>query len=40
MLGGTDELGSPAIGFAAAIGLLIATTLLATLALKERLRRL
>jgi ABC-2 type transport system permease protein len=40
LLGGTDELGSPAIGFAAAIGLLIATTLLATLALKERLRRL
>jgi ABC-2 type transport system permease protein len=40
LLGGTDQLGSPAIGFAAAIGLLIVTTMLATLALQERLRRL
>ena len=40
LLGGTDELGSPAIGFAAAIGLAIATVALATGALKQRLRRL
>ena len=40
LLGGTGELGSPAAGFAAAIGLLIVTTTLATLALQERLRRL
>ena len=40
LLGDTDELGSPAIGFAAASGLAIATIMLATLALKQRLRRL
>jgi ABC-2 type transport system permease protein len=40
LLGDTDELGSPAIGFLAAIGLALATTVLATLALKQRLRRL
>jgi ABC-2 type transport system permease protein len=40
LLGGTDQLGSPAIGFGAAIGLALATTALATVALKERLRRL
>jgi ABC-2 type transport system permease protein len=40
LLGGTDELGSPAIGFAAAIGLAIAATLLATGALEQRLRKL
>jgi ABC-2 type transport system permease protein len=40
LLGGTDELGSPAVGFAAAIGLAIATTLLATAALRQRLRKL
>jgi ABC-2 type transport system permease protein len=40
LLGGTDQLGSPAIGFGAAIGLALATTALATAALKERLRRL
>jgi ABC-2 type transport system permease protein len=40
LLGDTDELGSPAIGFAAAIGLALATTALATAALKQRLRRL
>jgi ABC-2 type transport system permease protein len=40
LLGDTDELGSPAIGFAAAIGLAVATTTLATLALRQRLRRL
>ena len=40
LLGDTDELGSPAIGFAAAIGLAVAMTVLATLALEQRLRRL
>jgi ABC-2 type transport system permease protein len=40
LLGGTDQLGSPAIGFAAALGLAVATTLLATAALKQRLRKL
>jgi ABC-2 type transport system permease protein len=40
LLGDTDELGSPAIGFATAIGLAVATTVLATLALEQRLRRL
>jgi ABC-2 type transport system permease protein len=40
LLGGTDELGSPAVGFAAAIGLAITTTLLATAALRQRLRKL
>ena len=40
LLGGDTALGSPVAGFAAAIGLAIATTALATLALKERLRRL
>jgi ABC-2 type transport system permease protein len=40
LLGDTDELGSPAIGFAASLGLALATTALATLALKQRLRRL
>ena len=40
LLGGTTELGSPVAGFAAAIGLAIATTVLATLALKQRLRKL
>jgi ABC-2 type transport system permease protein len=40
LLGGDSSLGSPLAGFAAAIGLAIAATGLATLALKERLRRL
>jgi ABC-2 type transport system permease protein len=40
LLGGTDELGSPAIGFLAAIGMAIAATLLATGALTQRLRKL
>jgi ABC-2 type transport system permease protein len=40
LLGGTDQLGSPAIGFAAAIGMAVVTVALATVALKERLRRL
>ena len=40
LLGGTDQLGSPAIGFAAAVGLAIATTVLATGALEQRLRKL
>jgi len=40
LLGGTDQLGSPAIGFATAIGLAIATTVLATGALEQRLRKL
>jgi ABC-2 type transport system permease protein len=39
MLGGDSSLGSPWAGFAAASGLVVATTGLATLALKERLRR-
>jgi ABC-2 type transport system permease protein len=40
LLGGTSQLGSPAAGFAAAIGLAIAMTALATAALKQRLRKL
>jgi ABC-2 type transport system permease protein len=40
LLGGDSDLGSPLAGFAAALGLAVATTGLATLALKERLRRL
>jgi ABC-2 type transport system permease protein len=40
LLGGTDQLGSPAIGFASAIGMAIVTIGLATIALKQRLRRL
>jgi ABC-2 type transport system permease protein len=40
LLGGDSSLGSPLAGFAAACGLAIFTTGLATLALKERLRRL
>jgi ABC-2 type transport system permease protein len=40
LLGGDSSLGSPLAGFAAACGLAIVTTSLATLALKERLRRL
>lgn len=40
LLGDTDELGSPAIGFASAIGMAVFTTALATAALKQRLRRL
>ena len=40
MLGGDAALGSPLAGFAAAFGLAVATTALATAALKERLRRL
>jgi ABC-2 type transport system permease protein len=40
LLGGDSDLGDPRAGFAAAIGLAIATISLATLALKERLRRL
>jgi ABC-2 type transport system permease protein len=40
LLGGDSDLGSPAAGFAAALVLAIATTALATAALKQRLRRL
>ena len=40
LLGGDSSLGSPWAGFAAACGLTVATTALATVALKERLRRL
>jgi len=40
LLGGDSSLGSPWAGFAAACGLTVATTGLATVALKERLRRL
>jgi ABC-2 type transport system permease protein len=40
LLGGDAALGSAWAGFAAACGLVIATTALATFALKERLRRL
>jgi ABC-2 type transport system permease protein len=40
MLGADTALGSPVAGFAAALGLAVATTTLATFALKERLRRL
>jgi len=40
LLGGTSQLGSPAAGFAAAIGLAIFTTALATAALKQRLKKL
>jgi len=39
LLGGNRELGDPWLGLAAAVGLLIATTVLATAALQERLRR-
>jgi ABC-2 type transport system permease protein len=39
LLGGDDALGDPLAGFAAAVGLAVATTALATLALAERLRR-
>jgi ABC-2 type transport system permease protein len=40
LLGGDSSLGDPLVGFAAAGGLAIATTALATAALKQRLRRL
>jgi ABC-2 type transport system permease protein len=40
LLGGTSQLGSPAAGFAAAIGLALFAVLLATAALKQRLRKL
>ena len=40
LLGGSSSLGSPAAGFAAAIGLAVAMTALATVALEQRLRRL
>ena len=40
MLNGDTALGSPWAGYAAAVGLAVATTGIATLALKERLRRL
>jgi len=40
LLGGDSDLGSPPAGFAAALALAIATTALATAALKQRLRRL
>jgi ABC-2 type transport system permease protein len=40
LLGGDTSLGDPWLGMAAACGLAVATTALATLALKERLRRL
>jgi ABC-2 type transport system permease protein len=39
LLAGDADLGDPVIGFAAAIGVALATTGLATVALKERLRR-
>jgi ABC-2 type transport system permease protein len=39
LLAGDPELGDPAAGFAAAAGLAVATTELATLAMRERLRR-
>ena len=39
LLAGDADLGDPVIGFAAAVGLALATTGLATVALKERLRR-
>jgi ABC-2 type transport system permease protein len=40
LLGGDSDLGSPPAGFATALALAIATTVLATAALKQRLRRL
>ena len=40
LLGGTSALGDPLVGFAAAIGLAIAATVVATLALEQRLRKL
>ena len=40
LLNGDSSLGSPWAGYAAALGLALATTALATAALKERLRRL
>jgi ABC-2 type transport system permease protein len=40
LLGGDTSLGDPLLGLAAAVGLALATTLLATAALKQRLRRL
>ena len=40
LLAGDSSLGDPLVGFAAAIGLALATTALATVALKQRLRRL
>ena len=40
LLGDESALGDPLVGLAAAVGLAVATTGLATLALKERLRRL
>jgi ABC-2 type transport system permease protein len=40
LLGGDRSLGSPLAGFGAALGLALATTMLATAALRERLRRL
>jgi ABC-2 type transport system permease protein len=40
LLGGDSDLGSPVLGFAAAIALAVSMTALATAALKERLRRL
>jgi ABC-2 type transport system permease protein len=39
LLAGDADLGDPATGYAAAVGLAVATTGLATVALKERLRR-
>ncbi len=39
LLAGDTDLGDPGLGFAAAVGLAVATTALATAALKERLRR-
>jgi ABC-2 type transport system permease protein len=39
LLAGDAELGDPAAGFAVAAGLAVATTALATLAMRERLRR-
>jgi ABC-2 type transport system permease protein len=40
LLGGDTSLGDPLAGFAAAAGLAVATTMLATVALKARLKRL
>ena len=39
LLAGDTDLGDPGLGYAAAVGLALATTGLATVALKERLRR-
>ena len=39
LLAGDADLGDPVVGFAAALGMALATTGLATVALKERLRR-